>query len=84
METSARFCPACGCRVGDSSPAQQTPDGTEIAGDAMEWDFSFPLATNRFFLYDMAKALSGPSSFSTSLLFPSSYSRRTAKLFCHF
>jgi hypothetical protein len=35
----------------------QTPDGTEIAGDAMEWDFSFPLATNRFFLYDMAKAL---------------------------
>ena len=49
LRPAARFCRACG----SPAPLKDEPDG---AG-TIEWELSYPLLTNRFFLYDMAKLL---------------------------
>jgi hypothetical protein len=50
LSPSAKFCRQCGSE-------EEPQESKEGSAQAIEWDLAFPLLTNRFFLYDMAKLL---------------------------
>jgi hypothetical protein len=54
---TARFCPKCGQAIGAMDAVRDGRTATQDPDRAIEWDFAFPLITNRFFLYDMIKVL---------------------------
>jgi hypothetical protein len=57
VSPTARFCPKCGRPMAIEGSSADTGFTLLDSPQALEWEIAFPLLTNRFFLYDMAKLL---------------------------